>query len=50
MRAEATGRQGRSKRRATVEMDEKTTKTGTVMETLLGTIGFGLALIGSWLL
>jgi GntP family gluconate:H+ symporter len=32
------------------EMDEKTTKIWTVMETLLGTIGFGLALIGSWLL
>jgi GntP family gluconate:H+ symporter len=34
-----------------LEMDEKTTlKTWTVMETLLGTIGFVLALIGSWLL
>lgn len=34
-----------------LEMDEKTTlKTWTVMETLLGCIGFGLALIGWWLL
>jgi GntP family gluconate:H+ symporter len=34
-----------------LEMDEKTTlKTWTVMETLLGTIGFGFALIGWWLL
>ncbi len=32
-------------------MDEKTTlKTWTVMETLLGTIGFGFALVGWWLL
>ena len=32
-------------------MDEKTTlKTWTVMETLLGTIGFAFALIGWWLL
>jgi GntP family gluconate:H+ symporter len=32
-------------------MDEKTTlKTWTVMETLLGTIGFALAAIGWWLL
>jgi GntP family gluconate:H+ symporter len=34
-----------------LEMDEATTlKTWTVMETLLGTIGFGFALIGWWLL
>ena len=34
-----------------LEMDEKTTfKTWTVMETLLGTIGFVFALIGWWLL
>lgn len=34
-----------------LEMDEKTTlKTWTVMETLLGCIGFGLALLGWWLL
>lgn len=34
-----------------LDMDEKTTlKTWTVMETLLGTIGFGFALIGWWLL
>lgn len=34
-----------------LEMDEKTTlKTWTVMETLLGTIAFGFALIGWWLL
>ena len=34
-----------------LEMDEKTTlKTWTVMETLLGSIAFGFALIGWWLL
>ncbi len=34
-----------------LNMDEKTTlKTWTVMETLLGSIGFGFALIGWWLL
>ncbi|SFX86268.1 gluconate:H+ symporter, GntP family [Paracoccus pantotrophus] len=34
-----------------LDMDEKTTlKTWTVMETLLGTIAFGFALIGWWLL
>jgi gluconate:H+ symporter, GntP family len=34
-----------------LDMDEKTTlKTWTVMETLLGTIGFGIALVGWWLL
>jgi len=34
-----------------LQMDEKTTlKTWTVMETLLGTIGFVIALIGWWLL
>jgi len=34
-----------------LEMDEKTTlKTWTVMETLLGTVGFVLALVGSLLL
>ena len=34
-----------------LEMDEKTTfKTWTVMETLLGTIGFLFALVGWWLL
>ncbi len=34
-----------------LDMDEKTTfKTWTVMETLLGTIGFLLALVGWWLL
>jgi GntP family gluconate:H+ symporter len=34
-----------------LEMDEKTTlKTWTVMETLLGTVGFALALLGSLLL
>jgi GntP family gluconate:H+ symporter len=34
-----------------LDMDEKTTlKTWTVMETLLGAIGFGFALIGWWLL
>ncbi|ABL71015.1 MULTISPECIES: GntP family permease [Paracoccus] len=34
-----------------LEMDEKTTlKTWTVMETLLGTIAFGFALLGWWLL
>ncbi len=34
-----------------LQMDEKTTlKTWTVMETLLGTIGFAFALIGWWLL
>ena len=34
-----------------LQMDEKTTlKTWTVMETLLGTIGFGFALVGWWLL
>jgi GntP family gluconate:H+ symporter len=34
-----------------LEMDEATTlKTWTVMETLLGTIGFGFALVGWWLL
>ena len=34
-----------------LNMDEKTTlKTWTVMETLLGTIGFALAAIGWWLL
>ncbi|MBP7242800.1 gluconate:H+ symporter [Amaricoccus sp.] len=34
-----------------LQMDEKTTlKTWTVMETLLGLIGFGFALIGWWLL
>lgn len=34
-----------------LEMDERTTlKTWTVMETLLGVIGFGFALIGWWLL
>lgn len=34
-----------------LEMDEKTTlKTWTVMETLLGTIGFAFALVGWWLL
>jgi GntP family gluconate:H+ symporter len=34
-----------------LEMDEATTlKTWTVMETLLGTIGFGFAMIGWWLL
>ncbi|WJS86275.1 GntP family permease [Paracoccus sp. TOH] len=34
-----------------LQMDEKTTlKTWTVMETLLGGIGFGFALIGWWLL
>jgi gluconate:H+ symporter, GntP family len=34
-----------------LEMDEKTTlKTWTVMETLLGSIGFLIALIGWWLL
>jgi GntP family gluconate:H+ symporter len=34
-----------------LEMDEKTTlKTWTVMETLLGTIGFGFAALGWWLL
>lgn len=34
-----------------LEMKEKTTlKTWTVMETFLGCIGFGLALLGWWLL
>ncbi|MCB1351382.1 MAG: GntP family permease [Rhodobacteraceae bacterium] len=34
-----------------LDMDAKTTlKTWTVMETLLGTIGFGICLIGWWLL
>ena len=34
-----------------LEMDEKTTlKTWTVMETLLGCIGFAFALVGWWLL
>jgi gluconate:H+ symporter, GntP family len=34
-----------------LDMDEKTTlKTWTVMETLLGSIGFGFALLGWWLL
>ena len=34
-----------------LNMDEKTTlKTWTVMETLLGGIGFALALVGWWLL